>query len=622
MMKETENASRRLKMTANHLQSSSSSSENLSVEPTSFEKSRVKVVSNQRGHHQGREEVKWNGWGYNDTKFELNNKNQIYLTGKRYELCGVPFPKLRPWAEESFGLSVDQKSPPNEKIQDMPPAIKVEAFLKEIEGKYFKISFQERDRLNHGHGHTCDDIWKLRYGKFERLPDAVVWPDNHGQVEELVAAAAKHNVVLIPFGGGTSVSSGLECPDDEKRMVVSVDMHEMNRIKWIDHDSRMACIESGIVGKDLDAKLAKLGLCVGHEPDSSEFSTLGGWVATRASGMKKNVYGNIEDILISCKMVTPRGTIEKGCSVPRISTGPDVNQIILGSEGTLGIVTECVLRLRPLPEVRAYGSIAFPDFESGVACLHEISRQRLAPASIRLVDNAQFKFGQVLKPEDHSQWNEWVDAAKKWYVTAWKGFSIDKMTAATLLFEGNAADVALHQKKIYAIAAQFGGINGGEDAGRRGYFLTYMIAYIRDFGFNHWFMAESFETSVPWCNVLELCQKVKDKVIATCKEQGVVHAPFVSCRVTQTYDTGAAVYFYFGFVYKGLPDPLKVYNEIENMARDEIIRCGGSLSHHHGVGKLRKRWMSTTVSPVGMEALTGIKKTLDPNNIFANGNLL
>jgi len=384
----------------------------------------------------------------------------------------------------------------------------------------------------------------------------------------------------------------------------------------------MACIECGIIGKDLDSKLAKLGLCMGHEPDSNEFSSLGGWIATRASGMKKNIYGNIEDILVSAKMVTPSGVVEKGNNWPRVSTGPDVNQIMLGSEGILGVITESVVRLRALPEVQAYGSIVFPDFESGVACLREIARQRCAPASIRLMDNIQFQFGQVLKPEEHSFTQEWIDAAKKWYVTSYKGFDVNKMVAATLLFEGNAGDVALQQKRVYDIATKFHGLKGGEENGRRGYFLTYMIAYIRDFAFQYYFMAESFETSVPWSNVLEVCNKVKDRIRNSCKEKGIKYNPFVTCRVTQTYDTGACIYFYFGFIYRNLEDPIKVYAEIETEARDEILRLGGSLSHHHGIGKLRKKWMPQTISSSGMQMLKGVKEAVDPKNIFANGNLL
>lgn len=141
--------------------------------------------------------------------------------------------------------------------------------------------FLDKDRVHHAHGHTAEDIYRLRYGEFDRYPDVVIWPGKHEHVEAIVRAAQEHNVVIIPYGGGTSVSEALSCPKSESRMIVSLDMHEMNRVKWIDYESLMACIECGVVGKDLDAKLSKLGLCFGHEPDSSEFSTLGGWIATR-----------------------------------------------------------------------------------------------------------------------------------------------------------------------------------------------------------------------------------------------------------------------------------------------------------------------------------------------------
>jgi len=324
--------------------------------------------------HQGKQALKWNGWGYTDTQFALNDKGQVYLTGARYDMCGVAFPKLRAWAEENFGMDMNVASPANLDLPIATAPIRNEEFIKAIQGNFASISFGDKDRIFHGRGCTTEDIFRARYSNFHRIPDVVIWPGKHEHVEVIIREATKHNVAVIPYGGGTSVASALECPADEQRMVVSLDMHEMNRIKWIDHHSLIANIECGIIGKDLDEKLAKLGYLMGHEPDSSEFSSLGGWIATRASGMKKNTYGNIEEILVTAKMVTPIGTIEKGCNVPRISAGPDVNQIILGSEGTLGVITEAVIKLRPLPECRRYGSIVFPDFESGVAALREIAK--------------------------------------------------------------------------------------------------------------------------------------------------------------------------------------------------------------------------------------------------------
>lgn len=173
----------------------------------------------------------------------------------------------------------------------------------------------------------------------------------------------------------------------EKRMIVVIDMTRMKAVLWVDRKNMTACIQAGIIGIELEKELKNYGVCTGHEPDSVEFSTLGGWISTRASGMKKNLYGNIEDIVVTIKIVTSKGTFQRESDWPRMSSGPDLNQIILGSEGNLGIITEAVLRIRPLPQVSSYGSIIFPDYDTGVKFMHEVGIRRIWPASIRLVDN-------------------------------------------------------------------------------------------------------------------------------------------------------------------------------------------------------------------------------------------
>ncbi len=278
-------------------------------------------------------------------------------------------------------------------------------------------------------------------------------------------------------------------------------------------------------------------------------------------------------MVISVKLVTPTGTLERSMTVPRMSSGPDLNRFVIGSEGTLGVITEAVLRLRPLPPVREYGSIVFPDFEEGVSCLRDCTRAGVLPASIRLVDNMQFQFGQVLKPGSDSRLHALLDYAKKFYITTVKGFAVDRMTAVTLLFEGTREEVDRQSRFVYAIAAKYGGVKGGEDNGKRGYFLTYMIAYLRDWGFNYWYIGESFETSVPWCSVHQLVRNVKAKLRQSCKDRGIVHPPFVSARVTQCYETGVAVYFYFGFNYRGLNDPVQCYLQIEGKPKNSGFAC-------------------------------------------------
>eukprot|EP00750_Incisomonas_marina_P018643 INCI3083.1.p1 GENE.INCI3083.1~~INCI3083.1.p1 ORF type:complete len:670 (-),score=92.84 INCI3083.1:80-2089(-) len=582
------------------------------------------------------QETKWNGWGYRDTEFFANEDGMVCLSGQRYGECfdgqdakHRVMPKFREWIEQTFhGFNFHDQTPPKPQPFVPPPARLYPAFeaeLAELPDGGLRVMRGDDERVRHCHGCTNAEVYALRWGSFRRVPDGVCYPRSHQDVERLMTAAVRHNVCVIPFGGGTSVTEALLCPDSEDRPIISVDMRRMNRIKWVDVDSMLACIEAGAVGVHLDEDLASRGLCLGHEPDSREFSTMGGWVATRASGMKKNTYGNIEDIVVNVKVVTPAGgTMEQGApGAPRRSTGPDLVQMVIGSEGMLGIVTEVVVRLQPLPETTIFDSALFPSFDTGVAALREIALHRLQPTSIRLMDNAQFQFGQVLKPVSAGSATAaaMTDAAKKFYVQRVRGFDLGKAAAASLMYEGARASVVQQRREVSRIVRSHGGMLTGADSGRRGYFLTYMIAYLRDFGYNFWFMAESFETSVPWKQVRDVCTNVKLRLARSCREHGVKHAPFVSCRVTQSYDTGACIYFYFAMCFRGLDDPVGVYEKIEADAREEVLAHGGTLSHHHGVGKLRRRWMPQAAGETGMLMLRALKEKLDPNNILCAGNL-
>ncbi|XP_042099609.1 alkyldihydroxyacetonephosphate synthase, peroxisomal isoform X1 [Ovis aries] len=599
------------------------------------------------------EVMKWNGWGYNDSKFIFNKKGQIELTGKSvviavfkgegngiplqysclenprdggawYPLSGMSLPTFREWIQNTLGVNVEHKTTSKASLNpsDTPPSIVSEDFLHDLKETNISYSQEADDRVFRAHGHCLHEIFLLREGIFQRIPDIVLWPTCHDDVVKIVNLACKYNLCIIPIGGGTSVSYGLMCPADETRTIISLDTSQMNRILWVDENNLTAHVEAGITGQELERQLKESGYCTGHEPDSLEFSTVGGWVSTRASGMKKNIYGNIEDLVVHIKMVTPRGIIEKSCQGPRMSTGPDIHHFIMGSEGTLGVITEATIKIRPIPEYQKYGSVAFPNFEQGVACLREIAKQRCAPASIRLMDNQQFQFGHALKPQVSSIFTSFLDGLKKFYITKFKGFDPNQLSVATLLFEGDREKVLQHEKQVYDIAAKFGGLAAGEDNGQRGYLLTYVIAYIRDLGLEYYVLGESFETSAPWDRVVDLCRNVKERITRECKEKGVQFAPLSTCRVTQTYDAGACIYFYFAFNYRGISDPLTVFEQTEAAAREEILANGGSLSHHHGVGKLRKQWLKESISDVGFGMLKSVKEYVDPNNIFGNRNLL
>lgn len=561
-------------------------------------------------------------WGFRDTSFAVNENGNVTIKGSRYELSGKELPRLLPWIKETLAIDVDIKDrfesnyPPK-----IDPPIENIQFLAET-GKFLNQDQIERDvdsRIRHGHGHTQEEMFAIKYGTIGRVPDMVIYPENEEQVAALITAAGKYNVALIPFGGGTNVTDALRCRDNAKRTIVSVDMRRMNRILWIDKENMMARIEAGAVGRHIMQQLEKYGVTMGHEPDSVEFSTLGGWVATNASGMKKNKYGNIEDIVIDLTVATADGKLERLNCAPRESVGSDLRRLMFGSEGTLGIITSAIVKLFPLPEAQEYGSVLFPNYDAGYAFMRELMNTTAPPASCRLVDNMQFQFGLALKPASAGA-AALKSKVEKFFVTKVKGFDPYKMVALTLVFEGTRSEVEQQQSLVYRIAKKHGGMKAGGENGRRGYQLTYSIAYIRDFLMNYYIIAESFETSCSWSDALAICENVKRVLSEEYERRGLPGKPFITSRITQLYRTGVAIYFYFGFYFKGVENPSQVYLELENIAREEILRSGGSLSHHHGIGKIREQFMPEIMSETALKWKSEIKKGLDPNNIFAAGN--
>ncbi len=601
---------------------------------------KLRVVRNSLGHVQAVEPTiidhgspeaprpkyeyfKLNGWGYNDTKILFDSaKNCGYVTGSRYSFAKLPLTQLEEFVKRDVGLDVRSKAKLPQDMMAVDPPYVNEPFISDLGDSFSRLSFDDRERMTHSHGHTLDEMYRAKFGKFDRFADCVVYPGEHDHVEKLVKLAVKHGVVLIPYGGGTNVTKALLLLKEEKRMIVSIDMTRMNKVKWVDKVNMLACAESGIIGVDLEKELQKSGVCTGHEPDSVEFSTLGGWIATRASGMKKNYYGNIEDIVMNLRVVTPIGTYEKLSVWPRISNGPDLFHMIMGSEGIFGIVTEATIRVRKLAEVHEYDSLVFPSFEDGEKFMWELARNRVYPASVRLVDNIQFRFAVAFSVAPQSLKSDFLQRIARFYLTRIKGYDPYKLAVATLLFEGSTEETQYQKKLLYEIAERHSGMSAGEENGRKGYRLTFLIAYIRDFAMEHDFIAESLETSAPWSKVLPLCENTKKQVKESAAKLGVTIDPFVTFRITLLYETGATVYIYIAICSRGLKDPVAAYEKIEEEARWCIIRNGGSLSHHHGVGKLRKKFLPHVMAPCGLEIIRGMKQNVDPRNVFAAGNIV
>lgn len=563
-------------------------------------------------------------WGYTDTRFEFDGPKTVRVTGSRYPLAGFTMPHFIPFVEEMLQVPIDPNERAVEKEGRVVPPSRADASLvtawQDALGRE-GVSLDDDERLIHSHGQlSVDEVYRVLYGDdLGRVVDLVLYPASEEQVSAIVRLASEHDVCLVPYGGGTNVSGALALPADDDRVFASVDMRRMNRIVELDEENLQACVEAGIAGKELECALAARGYTAGHDPDSIELSTLGGWIATNASGMKKNRYGNIEDIVLEATLVTPTGALETLHTTPRNSTGIQPRGLLFGSEGNLGIITKAVLKIHPVPEVREYGSLVFKSFAQGVAYLQALRQTGTLPASIRLVNNQEFRFGQALKAAP-SPLQHLKEKVQKFALLKVLGFDPLKMAACTIAMEGSRAEVAHQKRTIFKLAKAHGGKSAGATNGRRGYMLTFGIAYIRDFLNQFDFLGETFETSVPWSRIHDVTQAVQAELSAQCSARGVAGRPYLSYRVTQTYHTGVCIYFTMGFSGRGLAHPIAVYHDVEHALRQTILDHGGSLSHHHGVGKIRQSFVRHIQSDNSIEVLRKTKQALDPQNIFGIQN--
>ena len=584
-------------------------------------------------------------WGFHDSGFALQvtkkGTYKVSMRGGRYSLSGKSLSKLLPFVESETKVRIN---PFNEAFMSSPRGFASDGTLAgssfsaeimhQLQSTVSKFSLSVDDRVRHGTGQSQEDIFAIRNRLDEnfRIPDAVVWPTSEAEVNELISLAKLQKLCLIPFGGGTNVSNATRCPskDVEPRPILSVDMSKMNRLLWLNEEDGLACVEAGINGRDLVDALKRRGHTMGHEPDSYEFSTLGGWIATKASGMKRNKYGNIEDIVRDIRVAASDGLVSEKSkndtnlksAFGRESCGMDFRSLLLGSEGCLGIITSAIVKVWPLPETQEYDSVLLTRFSQGLSFVRDIAKlDRMVPVSVRLLDNEHFRLGQALRADPSSAFESMAHSVQKMIASiSMSTFDPKSVVCTTICYEGNRIEVQQQKAAVLHLAKRHGGILLGPSIGRAGYDLTFMIAYLRDFAMTYHFLGESFETFAPWSKVESIIQNTKKRIQKEHNDRFLPGIPFVGCRVTQLYHDGACLYFYFCMNTQNVKDASQVFAEIEHAARAEIMQSGGSLSHHHGVGKVRAEFLRETTSPAFQKIVSNIKGSMDPENIFAAGN--
>src|ERR1700685_4851166 len=381
--------------------------------------------------------MKWWGWGDEEVRFD-----------------STAHPGLWPYAKAVLGVEEEDVDTPPVPIEAarLREAIRHDGFLSELRlwMRADQICDSRYERLVHAYGKGLRDLFRMRLGLAEGAPDLVLYPENEHDVLMTIRAAAHHDVAVIPFGGGSNISGCLERMET-RRMVVSLDMRRMRRVLAVDTESLTARIEAGVFGPDLEEQLRGYGLTLGHFPDSFLHSTLGGWIATRSAGMQSDKYGKIEDMVIALRMVTPVGVLSTRI-VPKSSNGIDVNHLCIGSEGTLGVITEATMQVHPRPESRRTHGYLFPEFEAGIEAMHECVRKECVPSMLRLSDPDKTALSLAFKPPS-SPLAQAASKVMKGYLRA-KGFDSRACLMLTT-FEGSKGGAVRQHNHVNAIYRRF-----------------------------------------------------------------------------------------------------------------------------------------------------------------------
>jgi alkyldihydroxyacetonephosphate synthase len=544
--------------------------------------------------------MKWWGWGDPNKEFNVDNRPGFWpFVNKvlgRSDFKNIPQP------------SFEQIVLPNPRIDE-----KCLTALKEVLAPD-QIETSKQARLDHCYGKSFRDLLRVLENKITHAPDIVVYPNSHDDVVAIMRIAMKFKATIIPYGGGTNIAGGLDVIPDEKNMVISVDMQRMNKVLRIDKESMLAEIEAGVLGKSLEEQLNKQGVTLGHFPDSFEFSSLGGWVVTRSAGMQSDYYGNIENMVIALTFVSPLGEIQTR-EVPRASVGPDINEIILGSEGIFGILTKITVRISKL-EPKEMIIFLYPNFESAIDIIQQCIREDNNPMMFRVSNPLETGLSFAMSPKS-SALEHFVKQIFTAYLSKVKKFDMTKVCLSVVSFYKKDAAKIKHFKKI---AAQHGAVDLGKGPVKKWSESKYDYPYIRDFLLNYGLVVDVTETSTTWANIMPLYTKVHDAMDLFFKDNANGMGYF-GCHLSHSYKTGACLYFTFAF-YSENSDTLAVYLKAKKYIVETIIKNGGALSHHHAIGMEHMPWMSEYLDETSINVFKGLKNTFDPNNICNPGKLI
>jgi alkyldihydroxyacetonephosphate synthase len=490
------------------------------------------------------------------------------------------------------------------------------AFVKILVGIFGgeNVRVDDMDRFLHSFGKGYLDLIRAWRGTPERLPDVVVYPTNESQITRLFDESMNRDFVVVPYGGATSVVGGVSARTSERQLAVCLDFKLMNRILSIDEKSLLAYVEPGCLGPEVERELGSVGLTLGHFPQSFEFSSVGGWVATRSAGYESTRYGKIDDMVESVRLITPQGAIETP-HVPASAAGPDIRQILVGSEGAIGLITGVTLRLRKAPESKSYLGVIFRNFEDGVEAVRTMIQKDIVPNVIRLSNSSETEVSIALSRRNGASYVEKVGA---WFLKK-RGYLGTNGALMILGFEGSRERVRFERGLALASCKPFGGFSLGEGPGRTWYRERFELPYLRDELLKMGLLIDTLETATTWNRLSTLHTKIMAAFREAFEELRV--SGFAMAHVSHVYRTGASLYFTF-MAQQLVGREEEEWHLIKNKITDVIVASGASLSHHHGIGLEHVKWMRQYWGPLGIRVLKSIKHELDPKGIMNPGKLI
>ncbi|MGO4957491.1 FAD-binding oxidoreductase [Luteococcus sp. Sow4_B9] len=557
---------------------------------------------------------KWWGWGPED--------------GIRYAIEDKP--KFPAFAKQVMDLDLSQAQvipDPSFDDLDVPSSQASDEVLTELRtivGQGNVITDDEL-RVVHAFGKGVRDLVRVRRGQLGRVPDVVVYPGSEDEVMAVMAAALRLDAVLIPYGGGSNIVAALEAEPGEQRLVISCDMGRMNKVLEIDEQAQVALIQAGALGPDMEEQLNAKGWTLGHFPDSFVWSTVGGWIATRSSGSQSDKYGDISEVTrgLNMAMPAPEGSDElvqllQLRPLPSYSSGPNVREMVLGSEGRLGIITQAWMQVHRLAECREIQAYFYPTYDAGLKAAEQIAHADVHPMMLRVSDANETKFSMANGKSTSSKKSHYSNLAVKKLMEA-KGWDLDEVCLSFVGFEGTNTHVRYAKSVVNKIVRAHGGLGVGKGPGTLFDQKKYDIPFIRDFLLNIGIPADVSETSTPWSRAKEIHDETVKAAHKAFEETG--HKGFIMCHISHSYHSGACQYFTFA-IDDASENNMQTYDHVKRAVQQSFMDHGGTVSHHHGVGEEHSPWMEQDISPAGVHIQRKLFAGVDPGKNLNPGKIV